>query len=65
MNPQVVAPDPVFQQFYLTILNKQEFIIHNSMTQLVQYSQSTPTTMSTIYNKHGAGWDKFDHDNYF
>ncbi len=32
MNPQVVAPDPVFPQSYGTIINKQEFIIHNSVT---------------------------------
>ncbi len=32
MNRQVFAPDPVFPQSYRTILNKQEFIIHNSMT---------------------------------
>jgi hypothetical protein len=29
MNQQVVAPDPVFLQSYQTILNKQEFNIHN------------------------------------
>jgi hypothetical protein len=33
MNQQVVAPDPEFPQSYQTILNKQEFIIHNSVTQ--------------------------------
>ncbi len=32
MNHQVVAPDPVFPQSYQTIINKQEFIIHNSVT---------------------------------
>jgi hypothetical protein len=32
MNQQVVAPDPVFPQSYQTILNKQEFMIHNSVT---------------------------------
>ena len=35
MNRQVVAPDPEFPQSYQTILNKQEFIIHNSVTQPV------------------------------
>ncbi len=54
MNHQVVAPDPVFTQSYQTILNKQEFIIHNSVTQPVQYSLSTLPTMSTIYDKPGA-----------
>jgi hypothetical protein len=29
---QVGATDPVFPQSYLTILNKQEFITHNSVT---------------------------------
>ncbi len=29
---QVVAPDPVFPQSYRTILKKQKFIIHNSVT---------------------------------
>jgi hypothetical protein len=32
MNWQVVAPDPVFPQSYRTILNKQEFIIHDSVS---------------------------------
>jgi hypothetical protein len=65
MNWQVVAPDPVFPQSYQTILNKQEFIIHNSVTQPVQYSLYTLPTMSTIYDKPGAGWDRFDPDGYF
>jgi hypothetical protein len=65
MNRQVVAPDPEFPQSYQTILNKQEFIIYNSVTQPVQYSLSTLPTMSTIYDKPGAGWDRIDIDNYF
>ncbi len=66
MNWQVVAPDPVFPQSYQTILNKQEFIIHNSVTRLVQYFLYTLPTMSTIYDKPaGAGWDRIDPDNYF
>jgi hypothetical protein len=65
MNWQVGAPDPEFPQSYRTILNNQEFIIHNSVTQLVQYSLYTLPTMATIYDKHGAGWDKIDTDNYF
>jgi hypothetical protein len=32
INRRVVAPHPVFPQSYQTILNKQEFIIHNSVT---------------------------------
>ncbi len=59
MNGQVVAPDPEFPQSYQTILNKQEFIIHNSVT------QHTLPTMSTIYDKPGAGWDRIDIDYYF
>ncbi len=55
MNRQVGAPDPVFPQSYPTILNKQKIIIHNSVTQPVQYSLSTMPTMSTIYDKPGAG----------
>ena len=35
MKMQVVDPDPGFPQSYQTILNKQEFIIHNSVTQTV------------------------------
>ncbi len=65
MNWQVCAPDPVFLQFYQTILNKQEFIIHNSVTRPVQYSLFTMPTMSTIYEKHGAGLNNIDTDNYF
>jgi hypothetical protein len=65
MNWHVVAPDPEFPQFYQTILNKQEFIIHNSVTQPVQYSLSTLPTMSTIYDKPGSGWDRINIDNYF
>ncbi len=65
MNRRVVAPDPEFPQSYRTILNKQEFIIHNSVTRPVQYSVSTLHTMSTIYEKPGAGWDRIDPDGYF
>ncbi len=65
MNQQVGAPDPVFPQSYQTILNKQEFIIHNSVTQPVQYSLFTMPTMSTIYDKPGAGWNRIDTDNQF
>ncbi len=65
MNRQVRAPDPVFPQSYQTILNKEEFIIHNSVTQPVQYSLFTIPTMSTIYDKPGAGWNNIDTDNYF
>jgi hypothetical protein len=61
----VGAPDPEFPQSYQTILNKQEFIIHNSVTQPVQYFLSTLPTMSTIYEKLGAGWDRIEIDNYF
>ncbi len=32
MNRQLGAPDPEFPQSYQTILNNQEFIIHNSVT---------------------------------
>jgi hypothetical protein len=65
MNWQVGAPDPEFPQSYRTILNKHEFIIHNSVTQPVQYSLSTLSTMDTIYDKPGAGWDRIDTDDYF
>jgi hypothetical protein len=65
MNRQMVAPDPVFPQSYRTILNKQEFITHNSVTRLVQYSLYTLPTMSTIYDKPGAGWDRIDPEDYF
>ncbi len=65
MNPQVVAPDPEFPQSYQTLVNKQEFIIHNSVTRPVQSTLSTLPTMSTIYDKPGAGWDRIDIDNYF
>ncbi len=61
----MVAPDPVFPQSYQTILNKQEFIIHNSVTRPVQYSLYTLPTMSTIYDKPGAGWDRINPDDYF
>ncbi len=65
MNQCVGAPDPVFPQSYQTILNKQELIIHNSVTQPVQYSLSIMSTMSTIYDKPGAGWNRINTDNYF
>jgi hypothetical protein len=65
MNPQVGAPDHVFPQSYRTIINKQDFIIHNSVTRPVQYLLSTMPTMSTIYDKPGAGWNRIDTDNYF
>jgi hypothetical protein len=50
MNWHVGSSDIVFPQFYQTILNKQEFIIHNSVTQLVQYSPFTMPTMSIMTN---------------
>jgi hypothetical protein len=65
MNWQVHAPDPVFPQSYQTILNKQEFIIHISVTRPVQNSLFTMPTMSTIYDKPGAGWNRIDTENYF
>jgi hypothetical protein len=65
MNLRVVAPDPVFPQSYQTILNEQELIIHNSVTRPVKYSLFTMPTMSTIYDKPGAGWNNIDTDNYF
>ncbi len=65
MNRQVGAPDPVFPQSYRTILNNQEFIIHNSVTQPVWYSLFTIPTMSTIYDKPGAGWNRINTDDYF
>jgi hypothetical protein len=65
MSRQVGAPDPVFPQSYQTILNKQEFLIHNSVTQPVQYSLFTMPTMSIIYDKPGAGWNRIGTDNYF
>jgi hypothetical protein len=65
MNQQVGAPDPEFPQSYPTILNKQEFIIHNSVTRPVQYSLYTLPTMSTIYDKPGARWDRINIDDYF
>ncbi len=55
----------MFPQSYQTIFNKQEFIIHNSVTQPVQYSLSTLPIMSTIYDKPGAGWNIIDTDGYF
>jgi hypothetical protein len=56
--------DPVFPQSYQTILNKQEFIIHNSVTRSDQYSLSTMPTMSTIYDKPEAGWNRTNTDEY-
>jgi hypothetical protein len=50
MIQQVGATDPVFPQSYRTILNKREFIIHNSVTRPVQYSFYTMPTMSSIYD---------------
>ncbi len=65
MNWRVVAPDPEIPQSYWTILNKQEFIIHNSVTRPDQDSLSKLPTMATIYDKPGAGWDNINPDNYF
>jgi hypothetical protein len=62
---QVRATDPVFPQSYQTILNKWEFIIHNSVTRPIQFSLYTMSTMSSIYDKHGAGWNEINSDDYF
>ncbi len=61
----MVVPDPVFPQSYQTIINNQEFIIHNSVTRPIQYPLYTLPIMSTIYDKPGAGWNRIDPDNYF
>jgi hypothetical protein len=61
---QVGATDPVIPQSYRIILNKWIFIIHNSVTQWVQYSLFTMPTMSSIYDKPGDGWDQINTDNY-
>jgi hypothetical protein len=65
MIQQVGATDPLFPQSYLTILNKQEFINHNSMTQPVQYFLYTMPTMSSFYDKPGAGWNQISTADYF
>jgi hypothetical protein len=57
--------DPVFTQSHQTILNKQELIIHNSVTQPIQCSLCTMPTMSSIYDKPGAGWNRINTDGYF
>ncbi len=54
-----------FKMIQIMIINKQEFIIHNSVTQPVQYSLSTMPAMSTIHDKSGAGWNRIDTDDYF
>ncbi len=64
MNRRVVATEPVFPQSYWTSINKQEFIIHDSVTLPVQNSLSTLPTMSSIYDKPGVGWNRIDPDNY-
>ncbi len=58
MNWQVGSPDPVFPQSNQTTINKQELIVHNSVTRMVQYSLPTIPTMSNIYDKPGAGWNR-------
>jgi hypothetical protein len=55
---------PLFPQSYQTILNKQEFIIHNSVIRPVQFFLSTMPTMSTIYDKPGAGLNKINTEDY-
>jgi hypothetical protein len=65
MIQQVGATDSVFPQSFQTILNRREFIIHNRVTQLVQYSLYTMPTMSSIYDKPGAGWNGINTDEYF
>ncbi len=57
MNRQVVAPDPVFPQSYRTILNKQEFIIHISVTRPVQYFLSTLPTTAYNVNHLSQTWN--------
>jgi hypothetical protein len=47
---QVGATEPVFPQSYQTILKKGELIIHNSVTQPVQFSLYT---MPTIWGGTG------------
>ncbi len=59
------ATPPVFPCSYRTILNQIEYIIHNSVTRLIQFSLGRLPTMSRITQKQGAGWDRINTDNYF
>jgi hypothetical protein len=59
------ATDPVFPQSCQTILNKWEFIIHNSVTRPVQFPLYTMPTRSSIYEKPGAGWNGINTDDHF
>jgi hypothetical protein len=36
-----------------------------TVSPLITGGQAHTHTMSTIYDKPGAGWDKINHDNYF
>jgi hypothetical protein len=65
MIQQVEATDPVFPQSYQTIHNKQEFIIHNSVTPPLHHYLYTMPTMSSIYDKPRSGWNGTNTDNYF
>jgi hypothetical protein len=65
MMQQGRATPPVFPHSYRTILNQIEYIIHNSITQLVQFSLGRLSTMSSITQKLRAGWDRINTDNYF
>jgi hypothetical protein len=56
---------PVFPQSYQTLNDNEEYLVHNSVTQPVQFSLGRLPTMSSIAKKPGARFDRINTDDNF
>ena len=56
---------PDFQHSYRIIYNQSKYIIHNTVTQSVQFSLGSLPTMSSFTQKLGAGWERINENNHF
>jgi hypothetical protein len=54
----------VFQHSYRFFCN-QEYIIHNTVTSLIQFSLGSLPTMSSFTQKLGSGWEGINENEYF
>jgi hypothetical protein len=55
---------PDFQHSYRIICNQTKPIIHNTVTQPVQFPLGSLPTMSSFTQKLGAGWERINKDNF-
>ena len=56
---------PDFQHSYRIICNQTKPIIHNTVTQPVQFPLGSLPTMSSFTQKLGSGWERINENDYF